>query len=75
MFILVGNVALETMGFKTFGFGGGREDIWEPEEDIYWGSEKEWLANNRYDSKKRIRKPTWSSSNGINIRQPTRSRW
>ncbi|SEL37578.1 catalase-peroxidase [Roseivivax marinus] len=44
LFILTGNVALETMGFKTFGFGGGREDIWEPEEDIYWGSEQEWLA-------------------------------
>ena len=44
LFILVGNVALESMGFKTFGFGGGREDIWEPEEDIYWGSEKEWLG-------------------------------
>ena len=51
LFILVGNVALESMGFKTFGFGGGREDIWEPEEDIYWGSEKEWLANNRYNAK------------------------
>ncbi|WP_037266049.1 catalase/peroxidase HPI [Roseivivax halodurans] len=44
LFILTGNVSLETMGFKTFGFGGGREDIWEPEEDIYWGSEQEWLA-------------------------------
>ena len=43
LFILVGNVALESMGFKTFGFGAGRDDIWEPEEDIYWGSEKEWL--------------------------------
>jgi catalase-peroxidase len=42
--ILAGNVALESMGFKTFGFGGGREDIWAPEEDIYWGPEKEWLA-------------------------------
>ncbi len=44
LMILTGNVALETMGFKTFGFGGGREDIWEPEEDIYWGREAEWLA-------------------------------
>ncbi|MGR3586413.1 MAG: peroxidase family protein, partial [Pseudooceanicola nanhaiensis] len=44
LMILAGNVALETMGFKTFGFGGGREDIWEPEEDVYWGTEQEWLA-------------------------------
>ncbi|MEQ6916295.1 catalase/peroxidase HPI [Halomonas aquatica] len=44
LFILTGNVALETMGFKTFGFGGGRKDIWAPEEDIYWGAEEEWLA-------------------------------
>jgi catalase-peroxidase len=53
LFILAGNVALESMGFKTFGFAGGREDIYQPEEDIYWGSETEWLAtsdkaNSRY---------------------------
>lgn len=51
LFILTGNVALETMGLDTFGFGGGREDIWEPEEDIYWGTEKTWLDNGRYDKK------------------------
>jgi catalase (peroxidase I) len=43
--ILAGNVALESMGFKTFGFGGGRADIWQPEEDIYWGAEAEWLGH------------------------------
>ena len=42
--ILAGNVALETMGFKTFGFGGGREDVWEPDQDVYWGTEKTWLG-------------------------------
>ena len=48
LMILTGNVALESMGFKTYGFGGGREDIWEPEKDIYWGSEEEWLGDERY---------------------------
>jgi catalase-peroxidase len=48
LMILVGNVALETMGFKTFGFGGGREDVWEPDHDVYWGPEKEWLGSKRY---------------------------
>jgi len=51
LLILTGNVALESMGFKTFGFGGGREDIWEPEKDIYWGAENQWLDDKRYSGK------------------------
>ena len=65
LFILVGNVALETMGFKTFGFGGGREDIWEPEADIYWGSEKEWLGVNRYSGKRDLEQPLGASHMGL----------
>jgi catalase-peroxidase len=65
LFILVGNVALETMGFKTFGFGGGREDIWEPEEDIYWGSEKEWLGVNRYSGNRDLEQPLGASHMGL----------
>ena len=65
LFILVGNVALESMGFKTFGFGGGREDIWEPEEDIYWGSEKEWLGVNRYSGKRDLEQPLGASHMGL----------
>ena len=47
LMILAGNVALESMGFKTFGFAGGRADTWEPEEDVYWGAEKTWLGNDK----------------------------
>ncbi len=65
LFILVGNVALESMNFKTFGFGGGREDIWEPEEDIYWGSEKEWLGVNRYSGKRDLEQPLGASHMGL----------
>jgi len=65
LFILVGNVSLESMGFKTFGFGGGREDIWEPEEDIYWGSEKEWLGVNRYSGKRDLENPLGATHMGL----------
>ena len=65
LFILVGNVALDSMGFKTFGFGAGREDIWEPEEDIYWGSEKEWLGVNRYSGERDLEQPLGASHMGL----------
>jgi catalase-peroxidase len=57
LMILTGNVALESMGFKTFGFAGGRADIWEPEEDIYWGSETEWLTDQRYSGERELANP------------------
>ena len=57
LMILTGNVALESMGFKTFGFGGGREDIWEPEQDIYWGSESKWLGDKRYSGARGLECP------------------
>ncbi|MCZ8253409.1 MAG: catalase/peroxidase HPI [Hylemonella sp.] len=70
LFILCGNVAMETMGFKTFGFGGGRADIWAPEEDIYWGAEKEWLAtsdkpNSRYSGERQLENPLAAVQMGL----------
>jgi catalase-peroxidase len=65
LMILAGNVALESMGFKTFGFGGGREDIWEPEKDIYWGSETEWLGDNRYTRDRDLEKPLAAVQMGL----------
>ncbi|CAH9065950.1 Catalase-peroxidase [Pseudoalteromonas holothuriae] len=65
LFILAGNVALESMGLKTFGFAGGREDIWEPEEDIYWGMEKEWLENNRYSGERNLEHPLAAVQMGL----------
>jgi catalase-peroxidase len=63
--ILAGNVALESMGFKTFGFGGGREDIWEPEKDIYWGPESEWLGDKRYTGDRELEKPLGAVQMGL----------
>lgn len=65
LMILTGNVALESMGFKTFGFGGGREDIWEPEEDIYWGSEKKWLEDQRYSGNRDLDNPLAAVQMGL----------
>ncbi len=65
LFILVRNVALESMGFKTFGFGAGRIDIWEPEDDIYWGSEKEMLGVERYSGKRDLEQPLGASHMGL----------
>ena len=65
LIILTGNVALESMGFKTFGFGGGREDIWEPEKDVYWGSEAEWLGDKRYAGDRDLENPLAAVQMGL----------
>ncbi|MHB1147936.1 MAG: catalase/peroxidase HPI [Lutibacter sp.] len=65
LMILTGNCALESMGFKTFGFGGGREDIWEPEEDVYWGSEREWLDDKRYTGDRELENPLAAVQMGL----------
>jgi catalase-peroxidase len=65
LMILAGNVALESMGFKTFGFAGGREDIWEPEKDIYWGSEDEWLGDKRYSGERDLENPLAAVQMGL----------
>jgi catalase-peroxidase len=65
LMILTGNVALESMGFKTFGFAGGREDIWEPLEDIYWGSESEWLEDKRYSGERDLENPLAAVQMGL----------
>ena len=65
LLILTGNVAIESMGGKTFGFGGGRPDIWAPEEDIFWGKENEWLGNNRYTSERDLDQPLGAVQMGL----------
>lgn len=65
LMILTGNCALESMGLKTFGFGGGREDVWEPEEDIYWGQEGEWLADKRYSGDRELESPLAAVQMGL----------
>ena len=65
LMILAGNCALESMGFKTFGFGGGREDVWEPEEDIYWGTESKWLGDKRYSGDRELENPLAAVQMGL----------
>ena len=65
LMILAGNCALESMGFKTFGFGGGREDVWEPEEDVYWGTESEWLGDQRYSGERDLENPLAAVQMGL----------
>jgi catalase-peroxidase len=65
LMILAGNVALESMGFKTFGFGGGREDVWEPDEDVYWGPETTWLGDQRYTGDRELENPLAAVQMGL----------
>jgi catalase-peroxidase len=65
LMILAGNVALESMGFRTFGFAGGREDVWEPEKDVYWGSEKKWLDDQRYSGDRNLETPLAAVQMGL----------
>ena len=63
--VLAGNVALESMGFKTFGFAGGREDVWEPDEDVYWGPETTWLGDERYTGDRELENPLAAVQMGL----------
>ncbi len=65
LMVLTGNVALETMGFKTFGFGGGREDVWEPDDDVYWGPETTWLDDERYTGDRKLEEPLAAVQMGL----------
>jgi len=65
LMVLTGNCALESMGFKTFGFAGGRADVWEPQKDVYWGPESEWLGSKRYKSDKKLDNPLAATQMGL----------
>ena len=65
LMVLAGNCAMESMGFKTFGFGGGRAYVWEPEEDSYWGTETEWLADKRYKGERELENPLAAVQMGL----------
>ena len=75
LMILAGNVALESMGFKTFGFAGGRADVWEPSQDVYWGPEAKWMADERYTGDRQLNDPLGCGSDGPDLREPGRSEW
>ncbi len=70
LMLLAGNVALESMGLETFGFGGGREDVWQPEEDTYWGPETEWLGDERHRSGGELEGPFGADAHGPDLREP-----
>ena len=70
LMVLTGNVALESMGFKTFGFAGGRPDVWEPDEDVYWGPETEWLRRRALHGRPRAREAARRRADGPDLRQP-----
>ena len=74
LMVYTGNVALESMGFKTFGFAGGREDVWEPEGDIYWGPESEWLGDKRYTGDRELENPLGAVQMGLIYVNPRYSR-
>jgi catalase-peroxidase len=65
LMVLTGNVAMESMGFETFGFGGGREDVFEPEQDIYWGPEEDWLDDKRYSGDRELATPLAAVQMGL----------
>ncbi len=73
LMILAGNCALESMGFKTFGFSGGRADVWEPQEDVYWGAEREWLGDKRYSGDRELEHPLAAVQMGLNLCKPRRA--
>ena len=70
LMVFAGNRALETMGFTTFGFAGGRADVWEPDEDVYWGPEATWLGDERYTGDRELEKPARRRPDGPDLRQP-----
>ena len=73
LMVFAGNCALESMGFRTLGFAGGREDVWDP-EDVYWGPENTWLGDERYSGERDLEKPLGAVQMGLNLREPPRGR-